>query len=740
MKIRLFLLAFAQVIIPNLLTAQSWELLNPKPTCNTFTNGFFINDSTGCLITYGGEIFRTSNSGKSFEIVFKDDTYSLDGIDFINDSKGFAVGQSGYDGNFIAKTTDGGLTWTKLPDPGGYTYFDVKFIDETHGWICGWYNTIIRTTNGGETWQKLSGNVWSDNLFETCDFINQDTGFFGGSWGYYPYVPVLYKTFDGGVTLIPVNLPEQSKKIKDIVMLSENEIWLCEGFQVQGSASRLYHSLDGGASWQIINLGYYTNTCDKLIFMDSVNSMAIGSSSCFITHDGWQTWNQFYYSPDCLGAMFSGNWVSDSIAYVYGQNGEIAITINGGSLWQPVSTGIRAELCDIEFFDDQHGCVVGSYGLTNCIAYTTDGGSTWKESDFTHDPYFWILDVMYTSENEVWAAGWQDMVYHSVDGGVSWSTGNIANNITDYFYSICLVPGGKLYAGGSNLYSSDNNGITWDLNNFNCPGYNIRKIVFPDSETGYMVLYDNGTFGPDYGRMYKTSDGGYTWEGIPLVNEDSLIVMSVDFLTKDVGLIYLSDRQIYKTIDGGETWTQCNYSGINGCNAVYLKMFDENNVVASGPSRQVMYSFDGGINWRPGAWNDKSKPVKSTLLNPIDNMHAPAGISMVYGRYFSEMGKGWRCGEGGIIEKYSDLYVHIPEANQSSSLDVLIFPNPTSGIINFNSNDIPDKILMYNSHGTKIYQNDAPTNTLDLKSLPIGQYIILLIKEGKQRAVKIIRV
>ncbi len=713
--------------------AQTWELLNPKPTYHTFPDVDFINDSTGCMVTYEGEVFRTSNSGATFEKVFNDDTYTFQSIDFVDDLKGFVAGQSGYEGNFIGKTTDGGKTWTQLSDPGGYTYFDVTFVDDIHGWICGWYNTIIRTTDGGETWTKLSGNVWSDNLFNTCDFINADTGFIGGSWGYYPHVAVLYKTYDGGVTLQPVVLPALSEQIVDIKMLSNNEIWLAEGHQVQGH-TRLYHSVDGGSTWQNIDIGFSTDPCQKFTFIDPLKSRVIGGSSCFTTEDGWLTWNHYYFN--CEDAIFTGDWVSESTAYIVGQDGVIAKTTSAGSSWNQLSTGIRASLCDIEFYDNQNGCVVGSYGDRACFAYTDDGGNTWDLGQYPPSDYAWVLDVMYTSESELWAVGPYDRIYHSTDKGQTWDFRQISNfNVG--FYSLCNLGNGKLLSGGSELYGSNDNGSTWQKNNFSCPGYNIRKIIFPDSENGYMTLMDNSSF-PNYGRMFKTTDGGLTWTGIPFINNDSLKIISISFINKDIGLINIDDQRIFKTIDGGLSWIQCNYSGINY--NVYLKMFDENNVVASSTSPAVMYSFDGGINWTVDKSPDDKKLIP-TSKDTVNNKGVlkPTGISGVFGRYFSEMGIGWRCGDGGIIEKYSDLFVDISNPLPNNSLTFNPFPNPTTGKITFPNNNIPDHILIYNLNSECIYRNNSPTSRLDLSSLASGPYIMVTFKGRHQQAIKIIK-
>ena len=82
---------------------------------------------------------------------------------FVNADTGFCdVGPDLY------KTTDAGLTWLNIalpadPDPStpeieSYGLFNIFFVDELHGWICGsgWMATyIFYTCDGGTSWQVI---------------------------------------------------------------------------------------------------------------------------------------------------------------------------------------------------------------------------------------------------------------------------------------------------------------------------------------------------------------------------------------------------------------------------------------------------------------------------------------------------------------------------------------------------------------------------------------------------------
>ena len=83
----------------------------------------------------------------------------------------------------LYKTTDAGLTWSNIelptdPDPStpeieSYGLFNIFFVDELHGWICGngWMATyIFYTSDGGNSWQvidQVAKDVFTLNFSDT---------------------------------------------------------------------------------------------------------------------------------------------------------------------------------------------------------------------------------------------------------------------------------------------------------------------------------------------------------------------------------------------------------------------------------------------------------------------------------------------------------------------------------------------------------------------------------------------
>lgn len=102
----------------------------------------------------GGKTWKTVyESSRPFELTWK--------ASFPTAKVAYATIQN-YDENkdnsirYVAKTTDGGNTWTEVPlvDDHAVREFGVGFINETTGWV-GTISTGFQTTDGGKTWTKV---------------------------------------------------------------------------------------------------------------------------------------------------------------------------------------------------------------------------------------------------------------------------------------------------------------------------------------------------------------------------------------------------------------------------------------------------------------------------------------------------------------------------------------------------------------------------------------------------------
>ena len=106
-------------------------------------------------------VFKTINGGVTWTRErLPRATPELAGMHFVDANDGWAVGTAyndttGAETGWVLHTTDGGLTWTRVPDTSAILGYSVIFTDALHGWIGG-DSGVYATTDGGVTWKPVS--------------------------------------------------------------------------------------------------------------------------------------------------------------------------------------------------------------------------------------------------------------------------------------------------------------------------------------------------------------------------------------------------------------------------------------------------------------------------------------------------------------------------------------------------------------------------------------------------------
>lgn len=150
--------------------------------------------------------------------------------------------------------------------------------------------------------------------------------------------------------------------------------------------------------------------------------------------------------------------------------------------------------------------------------------------------------------------------------------------------------------------------VTMDPNN-----HNVVWVGTGENNNQRSVAYGDG--------VYKTEDGGKTWKNMGLKTSEHIGMIAID--PRDSGVIYVAaygplwraggERGLYKTNDGGKTWNAVlTISEHTGVSEVYLDPRDPDviyavahqrrrhvfTLVGGGPESAVHKSEDGGKTWR----------------------------------------------------------------------------------------------------------------------------------------------
>jgi hypothetical protein len=179
---------------------------------------------------------------------------------------------------------------------------------------------------------------------------------------------------------------------------------------------------------------------------------------------------------------------------------------------------------NIFFVDDMIGFIAGEV-----IQKTIDGGRHWIQLTYPagEDEYVAFEDICFLDKDHGFAAF------------SAWSRSN-----NDLFFT-----GGWMM--------TKNGGVSWDRFDLKEP---VSSIVFTSPLIGYISTYSlpaDIVFpeDPEYRSVFKTVDGGETWDQVGEMNTSSVGKGNLRFATDNVGWAYQNQHNaINSTTDGGKTW------------------------------------------------------------------------------------------------------------------------------------------------------------------------------------------
>ena len=216
-------------------------------------------------------------------------------------------------------------------------------------------------------------------------------------------------------------------------------------------------------------------------------------------------------------------------------------------------------------------------------------------------------------------------VWKSTNGGTSWTPE--MDNYNPIAISTMVNNGDTVYAGtgegwgnvdavyGGGIFKSTDFGSTWTIlsstTGTNVSDFrNVLKIAIDPSNNIYAVTKDyNSKDGAGAytlnGGLYKSSDGGATWQGINPTSFSTNYFNGCDVIPISSSVILFATKSngatlggIYKTTDGGTTWNQIT-SGLPSTNYDRIAMAQDpnnaNNIVAVFQSTDISAAGDAGL-------------------------------------------------------------------------------------------------------------------------------------------------
>jgi len=334
------------------------------------------------------------------------------------------------------------------------------------------------------------------------------------------------------------------------------------------------------------------------------------------------------------------------------------------SQWQTIYKDSAYFQFNTVYFLNNDTGFVGGYDFTNntngVIFRTFDGGQTWDTTQL----YELIMCIQFLDDSFGFCGGDGGADYLTTDLGDTWQQRGFSSTMSDhssiYFTSPSL---GFRSTMQSWIQMTIDTGNTWQ-NVFNSTGGSYfpgtSRMVFPDSQIGYLAQSSLGQIK----SITKTSDGGITWNDLPIPN--NLFPYSCYFFDTLSGIAVGRYGGISRTSDGGQTWTVpdsiSNYTlydiaFVNDSIGYIVGGFTQYDI--STVRKGIIFkTMDGGINW---------SMIDSSYFDGLTKLHFPSDSI------------GYAVGYNGIILKISNansITTSVQNVNESTRFNV--FPNPAT--------------------------------------------------------------
>lgn len=286
----------------------------------------------------------------------------------------------------------------------------------------------------------------------------------------------------------------------------------------------------------------------------------------------------------------------------------------------PQTSATDVRLRGVSAVDANVGWASGEKGT---YLRTTDGGRTWRAKTVPGAQDLDFRDIEAFDENTAYVLsagqGERSQIYKTIDGGQSWVMQYRSNQAQAFFDAIAFWDRNHGLAlsdpvdGRFLIVATTDGGATWSaMPREGMPPALEGEGAFAASGTCLIVQGKSnawfGTGGPNGARVFRTSDGGKTWQVAiaPLAHGKSAGIFSLAFRDARHGMAvggdYAKEQEakgnVAITFDGGATWKTPDSapSGFRS-GVVYARAKSKIVLVSAGPSGGD-YSSDDGRHWR----------------------------------------------------------------------------------------------------------------------------------------------
>lgn len=404
-----------------------WNILNTGSNAD-FQSVYFQSPMVGYISTRDGKILRTSDGGSNWQIINVEPSGKvIFTINFISPNIGIAAGCEGrgigQDGGFIYRTTDAGLTWTRVFSAPTAQIFTLGFFNAAEGVAFGSQLSVgkyqgkgWRSADSGRTWTEIPNYITKRRIFG-CE-VTSLTGILVVAEG----GVVIFSSNRGGAWA-RLSLEATDEDINDIHFISPDT------GMIACTNNIIFRTTDGGIDWKTVLLSSEAGDLTALDFGSYSLGLAVNNKGkIFRTINAGGNWTQ---AADLGVALYDIEFATPIRAFCIGMadsiNGKLFKTQNAGLSFSEILSFHGAVPSSIFFIDSLYGYITLSTATGKGFIYkTTNGGVNWDSIPALLNHKF--LRSYFTSRNTGFVLGNEGKIFKTTNGGMSWKTDSLPGN------------------------------------------------------------------------------------------------------------------------------------------------------------------------------------------------------------------------------------------------------------------------------------------------------------------------
>lgn len=547
--------------------------------------GFDISRSNPNILVAGSEtagIYRTVDKGVTWKQIGKGYVLGTEAISIHpTDPNTIIIGTNGA----IRRTTDAGQTWTTVFTSNDLWCNDIEIHPANPSIVFAAANSgLYRSADGGLTWKQITAKsvceleVHPTNASIVYILRRDDTDKF------YEF----YKSTDGGLTFSLKSNGwkniENSGGRMTVTPAGANVIYAVVLTAAEGP--KVMKSTDAGESWTLAAQGSYTNFDAPALKMtngqgyydlsivasqENAQHFIVATTTAYRSTDGGATFTNvggysgpFPIHPDIqeMKAIGKDTWIATDGGMTL-SNDFFADTKNAVSR----TTGLNGS--DFWGFDSgwNEDVLVGGRYHNGNTAYSEKYGNVFlrlgggeaatgyvnpmrPRKTFHSDIGGYIIPDSSGGRSSSFGVGlWPNESYYPMEfSEMAWDA---------RYYSTVYI--GR----GNGIYRSDNDGASYDTLFISPDAKGVMEHIEQSRSNPDIIYCSQRSNSPAEGKIWRTSDGGKSWNTIPMPMEltaGQRRVMAITLSGTNPNVLWAAFRSapngkiVFRTNDGGKTW------------------------------------------------------------------------------------------------------------------------------------------------------------------------------------------